>query len=94
MNLLFFMNATEANLQFVKGVMATIFGGGLSIYEIIRNGSIILTGIGALVAVLGGLYAFRAKQLDKRRAEVELEKAELELRLLRDGNSTTDQVSS
>jgi hypothetical protein len=54
--------------------MGTSFGGtGITIWDVITGGTLLLSFCGAILAVMGGCYAFRVKQLEFRIKTMELE---------------------
>jgi len=51
------------NQNFFGGYIAFLTGGSVSLSEIITSGSLALTFIGALLAVIGGWWAYRSSKL-------------------------------
>ena len=56
----------------VSGIIATITGGTLSVTEIVNSGSLWLTFGGALLAFVGGLWAWRTAKLQREAALLDL----------------------
>lgn len=66
-------------LSFFRGLAVTFTGVGVTINQILTHGSLLLTLVGAILAVAGGWWTYRTQRLKHRIAETELKKAELDL---------------
>lgn len=69
-------------LSYVKGCGLAVIGGGITLREILTNGSLLLTCIGGTLAVLGGYWAYRCKRAEARIRELELRIKERQLAAL------------
>jgi hypothetical protein len=74
--------------SYLKGTLLAMLGGGLSLREILTNGSLVLTCVGGMLAVLGGYWAYRSKRIEHRTREVELRLKEIELARAQNGGTS------
>ena len=62
-----------------KGLFALLTGSGLTLHELLTNGSLFLTVCGGVLALGGGWWTYRTARLNHRKAQLDLDRAELEL---------------
>lgn len=59
-------------LNYLKGCGLAMFGGFVTIREVLTTGSLFITCGGGLLALAGGWWAYQSKRLEYRTREVEL----------------------
>jgi hypothetical protein len=64
--------------EYFRGVAVVLLGSGITVGEIFRAGSVLMTFLGGALAVLGGLWAYRASRAKALTAEIELRRAQKE----------------
>lgn len=62
----------------VSGIIATITGGTITVEQIVNNGSLWLTFGGALLAFVGGVWAWRTAKIQREAALLDLATKRLE----------------
>lgn len=65
----------ELNLKFWRGIAAFGAGSTLTVYDLLKTGSIVISIIGGLLAVFGGWHAFQSQKMRRQITEIELKKA-------------------
>jgi len=67
---------TDNQDTFANSMTVSVLGLSVSIFDLIRGGTIVLGLCGALFAVLGGWEAWRAKRLEHKLRSLELKRLE------------------
>lgn len=75
------MRSTDV-IAFGKGLALTAAGGSITLRQILTEGSLALTVIGAALAVAGGWWTYRTARTKNRTAEIELQIKQAELAAL------------
>lgn len=62
------------HIRYVEGMSVAALGGATVAIDVMKMGTVVLGFIGACLAALGGWEAWRAKRLERRAREIEIQK--------------------